>query len=115
MISLETPPRAWGRQVIDQIRHGQAGNTPTGVGKTASRSLVRTGIQKHPHGRGEDKYVRRGREDGQETPPRAWGRLQGEVHAIPLSRNTPTGVGKTSRSTMARCPRWKHPHGRGED
>ena len=32
-----------------------------------------------------------------------------------MSRNTPTGVGKTScRSGNPSCP-WKHPHGRGED
>ena len=29
-------------------------NTPTGVGKTASRLSQERVIQKHPHGRGED-------------------------------------------------------------
>ena len=109
----ETPPRAWGRPhqrretaahcgntptgVGKTLRHKlfrrSSGNTPTGVGKTA-RSRTRSLIQKHPHGRGEDKSassagtVRQKHPHGRgedssdasipsqlETPPRAWGRL----------------------------------------
>ena len=33
----ETPPRAWGRPPAIRPRTGGCGNTPTGVGKTASR------------------------------------------------------------------------------
>ena len=29
--------------------------------------------------------------------------------------NTPTGVGKTTKSTAGGNNAWKHPHGRGED
>ena len=31
------------------------------------------------------------------------------------SRNTPTGVGKTTSTTKRKAARQKHPHGRGED
>ena len=30
----ETPPRAWGREVVDVRDHAEEGNTPTGVGKS---------------------------------------------------------------------------------
>ena len=52
--SLETPPRAWGRQRHKQAPAFQAGNTPTGVGKTAPRLRKCCTSQKHPHGRGEE-------------------------------------------------------------
>ena len=32
-----------------------------------------------------------------------------------FTRNTPTGVGKTSQPTGTATSSWKHPHGRGED
>ena len=50
----ETPPRAWGRQVLAVWREGHTGNTPTGVGKTLKGVVMYWSSQKHPHGRGED-------------------------------------------------------------
>ena len=35
-IWLETPPRAWGKQCDTATEKRAAGNTPTGVGKTAN-------------------------------------------------------------------------------
>ena len=92
-----------------------AGNTPTGVGKTHTRHQAGWPIWKHPHGRGEDFPPGETPSAEVETPPRAWGRLQldegGEYHL----RNTPTGVGKTSGSQYFQAAIEKHPHGRGED
>ena len=91
----ETPPRAWGRPA--QFGQGieRAGNTPTGVGKTFSIMSLRPGIGKHPHGRGEDRYSRPPKAQTPETPPRAWGRQMTTKASLMLTRNTPTGVGKT--------------------
>ena len=50
-----------------------------------------------------------------ETPPRAWGRRAGGFDEAAKRRNTPTGVGKTSRPASLPETVWKHPHGRGED
>ena len=54
LLEQETPPRAWGRLPVSSVSQLAAGNTPTGVGKTAF--LVQQGLRKkkHPHGRGED-------------------------------------------------------------
>ena len=51
----ETPPRAWGRLCGGYSRISHARNTPTGVGKTFVLTLTKSGIRKHPHGRGEDQ------------------------------------------------------------
>ena len=91
------------------------GNTPTGVGKTPAARLPLQFGQKHPHGRGEDS----GRIDidaeDLETPPRAWGRLDQCLALRKLTRNTPTGVGKTMVVSSTSISNEKHPHGRGED
>ena len=50
-----------------------------------------------------------------ETPPRAWGRVYTLGGNQGLTRNTPTGVGKTPPARKPRLEGWKHPHGRGED
>ena len=51
----ETPPRAWGRLWPEDEQPPQTGNTPTGVGKTLCRQRVHRLLEKHPHGRGEDR------------------------------------------------------------
>ncbi len=111
-------------------------NTPTGVGKTPNCLITRVLGQKHPHRRGEDLRCLCGYRKVVETPPQAWGRLAGRLAELKFGRNTPTGVGKTSKQarTMAvitgntptgvgktdhfanasRLPQ-KHPHRRGED
>ena len=111
----ETPPQAWGRPHPFELPRSGAGNTPTGVGKTDVDNLARFPSWKHPHRRGEDFSYRQCRTSHEETPPQAWGRLICRNGVSTEQRNTPTGVGKTSRS-LARIPRdWKHPHRRGED
>ena len=91
---LETPPRAWGRQIRRRnfrnstgntprawgrllraaVPATQGGNTPTCVGKTPQGRFPLHGCQKHPHVRGEDYVKLRSQNDPRETPPRAWGR-----------------------------------------
>ena len=73
---IETPPRAWGRQIRPAPKGAFFRNTPTGVGKTISQKFNIRTDQKHPHGRGEDFRSSPVRRSGSETPPRAWGRLR---------------------------------------
>ena len=115
MATSETPPRAWGRPEQTVMGVGHVGNTPTGVGKTPSARPGGTGAEKHPHGRGEDSSISRGRRRIRETPPRAWGRPPNCNGMRNQRGNTPTGVGKTSSSAGTCCAVRKHPHGRGED
>ena len=91
------------------------GNTPTGVGKTAVPCHPLPHVWKHPHGRGEDPVDGSNPHFGLETPPRAWGRRLYMERVIRVSRNTPTGVGKTDGDRSPVCLLRKHPHGRGED
>ena len=91
----ETPPRAWGRLASVGRAYNMEGNTPTGVGKTLLMTMRRMRCGKHPHGRGEDCRGKSVIRLGKETPPRAWGRRHNKITFTKISRNTPTGVGKT--------------------
>ena len=110
----ETPPRAWGRLRKREHSPGAHGNTPTCVGKTP-RPNVSVCAGKHPHVRGEDAIRARSLHSGDETPPRAWGRLQVSYYNISMDRNTPTCVGKTFYRLSGNPKVMKHPHVRGED
>ena len=91
----ETPPPAWGRRVQGRVEGCNAGNTPTGVGKTGLQVSRLPGGWKHPHRRGEDTGSSVHRQLITETPPPAWGRLSLRPMFHPAFGNTPTGVGKT--------------------
>ncbi len=90
-------------------------NTPTGVGKTRSSKGRAGDLQKHPHGRGEDRPTVRTGLNELETPPRAWGRRTARSMRKSDYGNTPTGVGKTRAEAAPTLSAKKHPHGRGED
>ena len=92
---LETPPRAWGRPVVQQRVVVLVRNTPTSVGKTHRELRSPASTWKHPHERGEDEAVRDLAEVREETPPRAWGRRGTYDANCSWQRNTPTSVGKT--------------------
>ena len=111
----ETPPRAWGRPMPSSAAHSSLRNTPTGVGKTKPHPSKKSPNQKHPHGRGEDSAGTPDHDAIGETPPRAWGRQTPTRLNHQGQRNTPTGVGKTTRTWVTRLIGRKHPHGRGED
>ena len=134
-LSVETPPRAWGRQQPEQCRPGKKGNTPTCVGKTADdvdhaqefgntptcvgKTNARTAQgyhgKKHPHVRGEDRQAQAEKGNRSETPPRAWGRPVNAGGWLVGHGNTPTCVGKTIFFFSAASFFQKHPHVRGED
>ena len=80
--SVETPPRAWGRPYPFTACCQKQGNTPTSVGKTVPWQFPLPALKKHPHERGEDRRGWFWPFYGQETPPRAWGRL---ASASPIS------------------------------
>ena len=85
------------------------------MGKTLQLFVKRLRKRKHPHGRGEDNWLRRTYLGTAETPPRAWGRPANFRDIRWLRGNTPTGVGKTNGIPYVSSPFEKHPHGRGED
>ena len=57
LITLETPPHAWGRLVKNDEHATALGNTPTCVGKTAEEETEAFLFGKHPHMRGEDETL----------------------------------------------------------
>ena len=90
-------------------------NTPTGVGTTTKHNTSVLSLKKHPHGREDDDLQAVAEAFCKETPPRAWGRQHVfELQRLSL-RNTPTGVGTTSGSSLNCWKKKKHPHGRGDD
>ncbi len=111
----ETPPRAWGGQDPPPSSKMLPPNTPTCVGRTASRIPAVKLTGKHPHVRGEDANSIHKSVFALETPPRAWGGLKALLAALLWAGNTPTCVGRTDRQETPRRQGWKHPHVRGED
>ena len=111
----ETPPRAWGRLILQEENDASHRNTPTCVGKTPSVSRPISFMEKHPHVRGEDAKTDLKRSRRSETPPRAWGRHPLYGMAMFRDRNTPTCVGKTVQDEALTFWIRKHPHVRGED
>ena len=87
-LSLETPPRAWGRLIERRLTLRRVGNTPTCMGKTNYMDLSIRSFKKHPHVHGEDFIKSVDKASNLETPPRAWGRhwnLQGSQVALVVS------------------------------
>ena len=131
----ETPPRTWGRPVDCRAFGEIVRNTPTHVGKTDFRALGRDGWgntpthvgktfpstvqasckKKHPHARGEDKWLILKIVMRSETPPRTWGRPCLLHRRREARGNTPTHVGKTELNNGVNNNLEKHPHARGED
>ena len=131
----ETPPRVWGRRLLDRLdqlflgntptRVGKTqqavdlgldpGNTPTRVGKTTCYHRRQTGRRKHPHACGEDRQRPSRHSRCAETPPRVWGRLEPQAITELAFGNTPTRVGKTKPWKPSEADKQKHPHACGED
>ena len=80
LFGLETPPRTWGRPRKAPFFSSWGRNTPTHVGKTRRRTIALKRLEKHPHARGEDSWRSSRRPTRQETPPRTWGRRDGDDH-----------------------------------
>ena len=94
-IQEETPPHAWGRPRETDFTDQWCGNTPTCMGKTSFLANPCGQSWKHPHMHGEDIRSCISSLNKSETPPHAWGRLNGSALSVNLFRNTPTCMGKT--------------------
>ena len=110
-----SPPRAWGKRPNRSRRPTARRFTPTGVGKTLSKSSFPQIDAVHPHGRGENtcQDVLIFHING--SPPRAWGKRIMFVSNKSCIRFTPTGVGKTNLHVVCDENYAVHPHGRGEN
>ena len=72
---LETPPRARGRQSLENLKKSFNRNTPACAGKTGTSAYSASMKRKHPRVRGEDEPSGKRTIATGETPPRARGRL----------------------------------------
>ncbi len=95
-LSVETPPRTWGKHKPICPNRVVRGNTPTDVGKTEFFAAMFRKDQKHPHGRGENSFALSLSLSFTETPPRTWGKPDAIASTLAQDRNTPTDVGKTN-------------------
>jgi len=112
---LGSPPRAWGRPVIDQKRNLKRRFTPTGVGTTHWQARLWNKRTVHPHGRGDDGGELTSPRTSSGSPPRAWGRRDSDFRKSASLRFTPTGVGTTPLRLYRLDVGKVHPHGRGDD
>ncbi len=97
----ETPPRAWRRRYRIFAFQPFDRNTSTSVEKTYFTDRWYHLAKKHLHERGEDCLAAAGRHKRDETPPRAWRRLQNSEETLAMVRNTSTSVEKTPRKASA--------------
>ena len=135
-ITYGSPPRTWGRLILNNQWKTRKWFTPTHVGKTISGSNAESVFAVHPHARGEDTrqavaalgvlwftpthvgktfcfwcyiiaYIG--------SPPRTWGRLVVYHDSFFRKWFTPTHVGKTAFAAATNPSNMVHPHARGED
>ena len=69
-----TSPRVWGKQTLLIVDEFHQRNIPTGVGKTPRFPPLCQRRTEHPHGCGENKGRRAGRDVEDGTSPRVWGK-----------------------------------------
>ena len=98
--AVETPPRAWRRPLSDTFWLDWLRNTSTSVEKTSLLPISASLRKKHLHERGEDLFDKNTYQTPQETPPRAWRRLNAISSFSVSARNTSTSVEKTGSARM---------------
>ncbi len=110
-----SPPRVWGK-LHPAWRLGVFPRfTPTRVGKTPHPSRTPPSPSVHPHACGENSRRPNLLLDGNGSPPRVWGKRCSLRNCMPLSRFTPTRVGKTRSAPPKRSGPTVHPHACGEN
>jgi len=73
VLSIGSPPRAWGQYVlITHLRHPSR-FTPTGVGTMKTAQMTTSALPVHPHGRGDNDGGPVQIRSLNGSPPRAWG------------------------------------------
>ena len=90
-----TSPRAWGKQLGQNICKLRWRNIPTCVGKTSAVTPAAWRTAEHPHVRGENWLKVAAIWSLVGTSPRAWGKPFALLEFDGLPRNIPTCVGKT--------------------
>ncbi len=112
--AVGSSPRAWGTQQHDAAPGGQRRFIPTGVGNTASNSMITVRPTVHPHRRGEHALKRRTGEARCGSSPQAWGTRVSTCVLCRQCRFIPTGVGNTLYASPPMVFMAVHPHRRGE-
>ena len=92
---IGSPPRVWGKHIVNNAIETAQRFTPTCVGKTQKPTWKSLSIPVHPHVCGENIDAIEQKEKKVGSPPRVWGKLWQPLQAIVAARFTPTCVGKT--------------------
>ena len=115
VITVGSPPRAWGQLSSNGTVTTTTRFTPTGVG-TIQCSLARDEqVSVHPHGRGDNQQMITGAAAAIGSPPRAWGQSRAVRSTRSSRRFTPTGVGTICSCRPRNYAGAVHPHGRGDN
>ena len=95
-----SPPQVWGKLASAVSPASRGRFTPTGVGKTPSTGDLTAPFTVHPHRCGENRL---GLDEGQGprgSPPQVWGKHIAANRLCQSNGFTPTGVGKTPRTSV---------------
>ena len=104
----------WGNRQAAILRPLHRRFTPTRVGKSAGRPVVRPGAAVHPHACGEIGFAFAHNILQCGSPPRVWGNHDAHGRGDCRSRFTPTRVGKSHQSVTPADSSTVHPHACGE-
>ena len=89
--------------------------TPAGAGKTLSVRALRSGLQDHPRGCGENLIIILHENSVKGSPPRMRGKLASDACTKSLARITPADAGKTQSMLFSTEIYEDHPRGCGEN
>ncbi len=109
-----SPPRAWGRFILEPEELQLGRFTPTCVGTVPPCARRARPITVHPHVRGDGDRILVHQAIHGGSPPRAWGRSRASDLRSARARFTPTCVGTVALPPAQVQARSVHPHVRGD-
>ncbi len=110
-----SPPRLWGRSLVQMEVELTHRFTPTPVGTMRPAARADTSHPVHPHACGDDTLEHITCHEPTGSPPRLWGRLAQSSSSPATFRFTPTPVGTMCRRRPGPELVTVHPHACGDD
>ena len=95
VITIESPPRVWGKAIRANLKISRKRITPTCVGKSDYLCSFQRVRKDHPHVCGEKTRKQNRIERNYGSPPRVWGKVGRRINTGIGVRITPTCVGKS--------------------
>jgi len=114
ILNSGSPPHAWGHSHQRRLQGRTRRFTPTRVGTLRVRARHACQRPVHPHTRGDIIEMQAEAEEGDGSPPHAWGHYRYHVRYGSRERFTPTRVGTLVMYGSRGSRLQVHPHTRGD-